>query len=154
MGYCEHLKKILQPLQIYELDTGIGAAELETEGAAMDSIEAVLSDTLRNMLPATADENGIEFWRKLFPFLPDSGSLEDGRASLVTMLNIGQCECSDQGLNFVLGACGLPANVSVTSTKELLKVTILDEELSGSELQRVKDCVEAILPCHLEITYA
>lgn len=153
MGYCEHLKKTLQPLQIYELDTGIGATELEVEGAAMDGIEAILSDTLRNMLPATADESGFEFWKKLFPFLPASGSLEDRREALVTLLNIGQCECSDQGLNFVLGACGLPANVSETSTKELLKVTILDDELSDSELQKVKDCVEAILPCHLEISY-
>lgn len=153
MGYSDYLKNTLKPLRVYELDTGIGAAELEIEGAALDRIDGILSSTCRNMLPMSADAEGLEEWEKLFPYMPPQKSIADHRTALMAMIRMGECECSDQGLNYVLASCGIPANVSETATKETLKVTILDDRLSGAALQRMKNSIEAILPCHLDITY-
>lgn len=153
MGYADYLKNTLKPLRVYELDTGIGAAELEAEGAAMDRIDGILSSTCRNMLPMSADARGLAEWEKLFPYALPQNSIADRRTALMAMIRMGECECSEQGMNFVLASCGIPANVSETAAKETLKVTILNDNLSGAELQRLKNCIEAILPCHLDIIY-
>lgn len=152
MSYSDYLKNTLKPLGIYELDTGFGSAELNAEGAVMDEIDGVLSSTLRNMLPMTADAEGLSQWEKLFPRMPEAAGLAERRTALMAMIRMGECECSDQGLNHVLQACGIPANVSETNLNQTVKVRIL-ENLDEAGLRRAKECIEAILPCHLNIVY-
>ena len=153
MSYGEYLKNTLRPLGIYELDTGIGAAELEIEGAAFDEIDGVLSDTLRNMLPLTADENGIERWSALLPYKPRGADLDAQRGSLMELIRSRENECSDQALNHVLENCCILAEVSETNVSETVKVTIYEIHLEDGEDERIKKQIEDILPCHLDIVY-
>lgn len=153
MSYCEYLKNTLRPLGLYELDTGIGAAELDAEGAVLDGIDALLEDTRKNMLPADIDENGVERWAYLTGFHPRGGSIEAKRESLMGYMRMGEFESSEQWLNIVLNTCGILAEVSESETKETVTVTIFEHHLEDGEEERIKAAVEAILPCHLAVEY-
>lgn len=153
MSYGAYLKKTLKPLGIYELDSGIGAVELEVEGAALDDIQDSISDTVKNMLPATADENGISRWGRLMGVQPVGADTEAKRSFIMGLMRLGECECSDQGLNYVLDTCGIPAAVSESATKETVRVTIFEHHLEDGEEEKIKALVEAILPCHLDVEY-
>lgn len=154
MSYGDYLKKTLKPLGIYELDSGIGALELEVEGAVLDGIQNSISDTVKNMLPATADENGINQWGRLIGIRPVGADIAAKRSSVMGLMRLGECECSDQGLNYVLDTCGIPAAVSESATKETVRVTIFENHLEDGEEEKIKALVEAILPCHLDVVYA
>ncbi len=153
MSYSDYLKNTLRPLDIYELDSGIGCAELDALGAAMDGIKAGLDGTFTEMLPMTATNEGLSRYESLFPRCPRPADLNARRTALMTLIRMGECECSEQGLNNVLASCGIPAEVSETETKETVMVTFWDYHLEGEELAQAKRRVEAILPCHLEILY-
>ncbi|MCF0138152.1 MAG: DUF2313 domain-containing protein [Oscillospiraceae bacterium] len=153
MGYADYLKRTLKPLGIYELDEGIGAAELEVLGEALDSVESSLSAVQRNMLPMTAEEEGLRLLESLFTGATGTGSLEARRRALAVMLRLGETECSEQGLNILLEQCGIPADVSETEVEAQVRVTFYDTAGDTSELQRMKRRIEALLPCHLEIVY-
>lgn len=153
MSYSEYLKNTLKPLGIYELDTGAGAAELEALGTVMDETADRLSAVARDMLPMTAEEEGLSKFEGLFPGTSAASGLEARRTAVNTLIRIGECECSEQGLNNVLSSCGIPAEVSETGTKDLVKVAFLVYQLTEEELRGLKRRIEAILPCHLEIEY-
>lgn len=153
MSYCEYLKNTLRPLGLYELDTGIGAAELDAEGTIFDGIDALLEDTRKNMLPADIDENGVERWATLTGFHPRGGSIEAKRESLMGYMRMGDFESSEQWLNIVLITCGILAEVSESETRETVTVTIFEHHLEDGEEERIKAAVEAILPCHLAVEY-
>ena len=48
MGYGAYLKSLLAPLDLYDLEKGIGAAELESIGGAMDGVYETLTELERD----------------------------------------------------------------------------------------------------------
>ena len=153
MSYSDYLKNTLKPLGIYELDTGIGSAELNALGAVMDEAEKKLSRTFREMLPMTAENEGLQKFESLFPGAASTADLASRRAAVNALMRMGEYESSDQGLNIFFDACGIPANVYETATKEVLKVRFSGIKPEGEELRKLKQRIEAILPCHLEVIY-
>lgn len=153
MSYSDYLKNTLKPLGIYELETGIGSAELNALGAVMDEAEKKLSRTFREMLPMTAENEGLQKFESLFPGAASTADLASRRAAVNALMRMGEYESSDQGLNIFLDACGIPANVYETATKEVLKVRFSGTKPEGEELRKLKQRIEAILPCHLEVIY-
>jgi len=153
MGYSAYLKNTLKPLGIYELDTGLGASELNILGSQLDSVDSSLNTTLREMLPLTAQDVGLSFYESLFPgvFVPQS--LSQRRTAVNCLLRLGETECSDQGLNMVLTVCGIPAAINESSTNDTVEVVFTEDAPSGDALDLLKQRIEAILPCHLDVVY-
>ena len=151
MGYCDYLKNTLRPLGLYELDRGIVSAELACEGAAMDVLDGTVNSVMADMLPLTASEEGIELWELYMPYAGHFSNIERRRKCVNTFLRLGIYDCSLSGLNAAIAACGIPAVVAETDTSCLVRVSI--SGLSGRELNLAKECIEIILPCHLEVEY-
>ncbi|MDO4815180.1 MAG: hypothetical protein Q4A83_01060 [Bacillota bacterium] len=153
MSYSDYLKNTLKPLGIYELDTGIGSAELNALGAIMDEVEEKLSKTYREMLPMTAEDEGLRKFEGLFPGAASTEDTAARRTAVNALMRLREYDCSDQGLNILLSDCGIPASVYETDTKEVLNVRFSGIQPEGEELKRLKQRIEAILPCHLEVIY-
>ena len=151
MGYCDYLKNTLRPLGLYELDRGLSAAELACEGAAMDALDSTVTLTAADMFPLTASDEGIGVWELYMPYTGHFSDRERRRKCVNTFLRLASYDCSLSGLNAAIAACGIPAVVAETDTSCLVRVSI--SGLSGTELLLAKECIELILPCHLEIEY-
>lgn len=148
MSYEEHLKATLRPLHIYELDSDIGSCELEAEGATLDAIFERLISCESDMLPQTAGEEGLARLEELLPFRPAAGSLEERRKAVAALMSING-ECSLSALNRSLSGCGAEASVEEGDATEEVIVSI-----SATEgLNELKERIEQIIPCHLEIVY-
>lgn len=68
MGYRDYLAGLLQPLGIYDLESGVGAAELEAVGEKMDEVFSELELLERELLPVTAESYGLLSYEGLFPY--------------------------------------------------------------------------------------
>lgn len=153
MQYAKELKRLLRPLGIYDLEQGIGAAELETVGEALDRIFARLEEAAADSLPLTAAESGLEKWEELLPYAPAGGRAEDRRNALIALLRAGGGAFAAEELNAVLSGCGIHAIVE--ETEEPLTVRVMFPGVRGEpeNYKKLRGRIEQILPCQLQVTY-
>ena len=150
MGYADHLKNVLKPLRLYVLDEGIGAAELESCGELLDGLYDYLLDCERNMLPMTADADGLEAFELLLPYIPETGSLEARRAAVRTLMMADFSVVTPEKLGRALSVMG--ASVSETDTPYTVTVSF-DETPDEDDEELLKSTVLKIMPCHLDVEF-
>ena len=148
MGYADHLKATLKPLRLYVLDGGISAAELDSCGKELDELYEFLCKTENNMLPLTADADGLELFESMLPYIPGTGSLAERRAAVMALMRADLSVVTPEKLNRALAVMG--AEVSETETPGKVLVSFADDaqntELWSAVIQR-------IMPCHLEVEF-
>ena len=153
MSYAEELKALLRPLGVYRLDGGLGAAELEAEGEALDGCGGVLETVQREMLLSTAEGEGLEAVERLLARRPVTGSLQRRREALAALLRIGGDGFTLAAVNDNLAGCGL--NAAASEGAEPGTVAVQFPEVPGipDGFDEMKAIIEDILPCHLLIEY-
>ena len=153
MGYTEYLKDLLRPLQVYNLDDGYGAAELEALGKGLDRCCAAGEQTEQEGCIPTAETLGLEKYESILPQVPISSNLELRRQALMALLSIDDGSFTEPILNRILSGCGIYAQVSETSTWYTVIVRFPDVRGKPERFPELQKRIEAILPCHLEILY-
>lgn len=87
MSYADYLIQLLQPLHFYDLsEESFSGCELRTLGAAFDAANTVVSDGLKNAIPATADEESLQKMLEIMPIQP-IGDLRKGLLALLQVDN-------------------------------------------------------------------
>lgn len=154
MAYYEHLRSLLRPLKLYDLDRGPGRAELFAEGKAMDRVYEALEAVEREAIPTTASGYGLERYEEILPFLPVCSQESDRRAAICALLRIDDSAFTAVGLNSTIAGCGIGAVVTEGDEADTVTVKILNTRGVPGEIDAIKRRMEQILPCHLEIVYA
>ena len=153
MGYFEHLKSLLYPLRIYELNEGIGAAELFAEGEALDRAQAELESAEREAIPSTAEGHGLAAYEKIMPFVPLYMTAEQRREAIMALLRIDWASFTLEDMNATVAGCGVAAEIGESETPETVTVTILGVRGIPENFDEISYRIEQILPCHLGIEY-
>lgn len=152
MGYGTYLKELLSPLGVYDM-TGIGGAELESVGAALDPCGTLLERTEREMSLATAQDEGLEAVASLLARRPVTNDPARLREALAALLRVGGDSFTLSAINDNLIGCGLNAVASETGTPGVVQVRFPDVAGIPEGFEEMRVILEDILPCHLEIEY-
>ena len=153
MSYEEALRDLLRPLGVYRLEGGYGAGELTGVGAALDGCGSELDRVEREMLLTTAQDTGLEAVERLLVRRPVTDALERRRAALAALLRIGGDSFTLEAINDNLAGCGLNAVASETGTPGYVEVRFPDVPGIPDGFEEMRQIIEDILPCHLEIEY-
>ena len=149
MGYTEYLKDVLKPLHVYDLDNGTGAAEITVLGTALDEVYTKLEDTLREMMPLTAEGSGLEYYEDILG-CTGFGSIAARRAAVAAMTSVTGFNIDD--IRRALRGSGTEVEIAEYGTQTVL-VSFNVNGMSSADIARVKQRIEAFIPCHLAIIY-
>lgn len=153
MGYYDYLKGLLEPLGIYDLENHAGASELKGIGAQLDEVFDGLEEFGREVLPLTASGYGLSDIEELFPYRPSFITMEDRRRAVMALLRIRNGCFTVDALCDTLSGCGINAVVTERETPMSVEVTFPDNLGIPDEIDKLKQRIEQILPCHLEVNY-
>ncbi|MCM1149906.1 MAG: DUF2313 domain-containing protein [Butyricicoccus sp.] len=153
MGYAEYLKDLLRPLRLYELDSGAGGAELECEGAALDTVCERLERALEEGIVASARDAGLSAYEGILPFVPSYITAEDRRRAVEALLRIDMRSFTCEDINGTVSGCGIRAHVEETGTAQTVRVSFPFNRGVPDGFDAVRERIEQILPCHLGVEY-
>ena len=153
MDYAEELRGLLRPLGIYDVDGGIGGAELGAIGDALTSVFAALETAERESNPMTAEDTGLTAWEALLPFVPHWITLADRRRAISALLRIDGCGFTKAALNAAIAGCGIRAVVEECEEAMTVRVSFPYNRGEPDDFERLRWRIEQILPCHLAVNY-
>lgn len=154
MDYTSELKAMLRPLGLYDLNSGVGAAEIEAEGRALDTAAAALEKAGREGILMTAEDEGLGAFEALLPFVPVfCTTAEERRRAIAALLRIDYAAFTPQAVNDTVNGCGIEALVEETDTPLTVQVSFPRIYGEPDDLEALKVRIERILPCHLGIVY-
>lgn len=153
MGYGNYLKELLRPMGVYRLEGSVGGGELACVGAALDGCGGGLEELEREMLVSTAQDRGLEAVEGLLRRRPVAQGARRRGEALAALLRIGGDSFTLDAINGNLKGCGLDAVASETGRAGYVEVRF--PEIAGipPEFEALREIIEDILPCHLEISY-
>ncbi len=145
--YFDYLWRMLRPLGVYSGE-GYNGGELKALGAALDSTQALLGGYLRESLVETAEGEGLEKAKALFPMMA-AETIDRRRVALETLFRTDNLCCSADALERTLEACGIYATIGEMGTQ--FQVIVGLTELLVIEKDPVFQfrLLEQLMPCHL-----
>ena len=153
MGYFDYLKIMLEPLGLYDLESGIGARELFAAGLELDAVFEELEELCREAVLATAQGYGLKSYETILPYRPSYITIEDAQRAIMALLRIrGGCFTLETLQNTVSG-CGISARVSESLSPMTAGVSFPENRGIPEGFERLKKRIEEIMPCHLAIEY-
>ena len=153
MGYGEYLKELLRPLGVYRMEGTASGAELESAGEALDGVDAALAALEREMCLATAEDEGLEAVETLLTRRPVAATPERRREALAALLRIGGDSFTLRAINDNLKGCGLNAVASEGEEPQTVEVRFPEVPGIPEGFEEMREIIEDILPCHLNIVY-
>lgn len=153
MDYTGYLKEMLLPLGLYALEEGIGAQELAVIGGQMDLLFEALEELGREVVPASAEDYGLELFEEILPYKPASPTLEDQRRAILSLLRIRGGSFTLSRLRETLSGCGLAAEIAETEDPLAVSVCFPRNRGIPPNFGAVRKRIETIVPCHLQIEY-
>lgn len=153
MGYRDYLAELLEPLGLYDLSEGAGAAELELVGDELDRIFLMLEQLEAEMTPLTASEYGLLSYEDLFPYKPSFITHEDRRRAVMALMRVRNGCFTIENLNNTVSGCGINTLVKESSKPMTLEVSFPDNWGIPEEMAELRKRIESILPCHLAVEY-
>lgn len=153
MAYFQYLKELLHPLRLYELEWGAGMAELFAVGKGLDGIYDALEMAEQEAIPATASNYGLASYEEIMPFVPAYQLPEERRAAISALMRIDDMSFSLSALNSTVAGCGIDAEVREGDTAETVTVAIINTRGVPEDFSHIKQRIEQIIPCHLEVEY-
>lgn len=153
MGYGDHLKDLLRPLRLYELDSGAGGAELECVGAELDGVCAKLERALEEGIVASARDAGLGAYEEVLPFVPSYITASDRRRAVEALLRIDMQSFTREALNDTIAGCGIRALVEEADAAQTVRVSFPFNRGVQEGFEQLKSRIEKILPCHLGVEY-
>ena len=154
MSYVEYLREMLCPLGVYTMEEGsFHLAELEGQGNALDACGAELDRIAREMLPCTAENEGLTAVETLLPHRPVTSGVERRRAALAALLRIGEDSFTLRAINDNLAGCGLNALATETGMPGYIQVSFPEVPGIPDGYEDMVKIIEEILPAHVGIEY-
>ena len=153
MDYAEELRGLLRPLGIYDVESGIGGAELGAIGRELTAVWDALETAEREATPLTAEDSGLAAWEALFPFVPRWQTTEDRRRAIAALLRIDGTGFTPAQLNAALAGCGIRAHVEESEEPMTVLVSFPDCRGEPEDFELLRWRIEQILPCHLDMVY-
>jgi hypothetical protein len=153
MGYFEHLKALLEPMRVYELNSGSSGAELKAIGSILDGIDNSIGIIERECTIGTAENLGLKAYEELLPQKPVDMGLAERRTAISSLLAIDGTSFTKNRLNLTLSGCGISAVVEETPEHYTVEVSFPENRGIPAEIEKIKERIEEILPCHLECRY-
>ena len=152
MSTGEHLRELLRPLGVYDLDAPFISGELDAQGAAVDGVGARLEEVQREASLVTAESWGVELLAKLFARRPVASEPRALAEALAALLRIGGDSFTLSAINNTISGCGIPAVAEEVGVAQV-RVSfpgVVGEPEGFLELKKI---IEDILPAHLAIEY-
>ena len=151
--YGEFLKRLLEPLGVYDLREGsLNAAELAVLGAEMDRVDARLEYVEREALTATAEAEGLRRREALFLRRGAAVTEEERRAAIAALLQIDGDSLTPAAIDVTLQGCGIRAR-AVELGGGVLRVLFPGVAGVPDSFERIREIVLETLPCHLEVEF-
>ena len=148
MSFEEYLVALLRPLGVYDLREGtINRGELAAYGVQLDSREAELDGTAREMNLTTAQDFGLEMIEALLPYRPVC------ETALAALLRIGGDSFTPEAINDTLRGCGLNVRAEEGGRPGYVKVYFPDVAGIPEGFDELRRIIEEILPSHVDVTY-
>lgn len=153
LGYFNYFKELLAPLGIYDLESGAGKSELELIGCELDRIYDALEEFGREAVPLTAESYGLLNYEELFPYMPSYITTQDRQRAATALLRIRNGCFTASALCDTLRGCGINAVVAESEKHMTVVVSFPDNRGIPDGIDALKQRIEQILPCHLDIEY-
>jgi len=154
MTYEEHLRTLLRPLGLYTLEGGASGAELTALGGALDGVNATLEELEEECVVGTAADYGLTEYEAILPPSPLHKNTATRRNAIRALLAIDDASFTTEELNAALAGCGLPAGVRETGEPFTVEVVFPGSKGMPVQYDEIKERIESILPCHLQVEYA
>lgn len=152
--YARHLKELLRPMGLYQLDHGLGSDELEAIGAQLDTVLLGLEETEREGMAVTARDWGLEGWEEILPTGRAYLGVADRRGAVEALMRINGASFTPEAINSTLAGCGISALAQETDEAGVVLVSFPHNRGVPDSFEDIKAGIEAILPCHLGIEYS
>lgn len=152
MGYYDYLWRMLEPLGVYCRD-GYSGGELKALGAALDQAAETIRYHFMEMLPMTANEEGLKSLRSLYPFHSLPEEPEDIRAALKVFSRVDHSCFTAFALEQLLSWLGLKVGIAIEGP-EWVTVTFREELNREVDIVQALYLLEQVLPAHGYITCA
>ena len=152
MSYEEHLKELLFPLGVYDLEAPFNSGELHSIGRVLDMVERELEELNREANLATAESWGLERIAALMGRKPVAGENGYMAKALAALLRIGGDSFTLSAINDTLSGCGIPARALEVDVGSVA-VTFPGIPGEPEGFGQLKKIIEDILPPHLDIQY-
>ena len=152
MSYAEYLRRLLQPLRVYDLSAPYNGGELDAAGLSLDGVEAKLEETGREVNLQTAESWGLEKMAQLFACRPAADGPKALGAALVALLRISGDSFTLAAVNDTLTGCGVPAKAEEIGVG-MVRVSFPTQAGEPENFAQLKQIIEEILPAHLSIEY-
>ncbi|NLV86275.1 MAG: DUF2313 domain-containing protein [Clostridiales bacterium] len=153
MGYFEYLKGTLEPLGIYDLESGVGAGELFAAGLELDKVFLELEELCREAIAATSRSYGIKNYEKILPYRPSYITIEDAQRAITSLLRIRGGSFTLDMLQSTVSGCGIRAEVYEGGTGMSAVVSFPENRGIPEDFDKLKRRIEEIMPCHLNLEY-
>ena len=154
MSHAQYLRDLLRPLGVYDLREGtINRGELAAYGVQLDSREAELDGTAREMNLTTAQDFGLEMIEALLPYRPVCETAAQRRAALAALLRIGGDSFTLSAINSAISGCGINALVEEKNQVGYVRVIFPDVVGIPDGIDQIKEIVLDILPTHLDVEF-
>ena len=153
MGYADHLRALLRPLDVYALDgQSLSGAELEALGEACDGLYAQMQQTLQEALPLTAEDAGLTAYEQLLGCPRIDMTAAQRRAGILGLLRMPANGATPASLLQAADFTGGGIAFDESTLPQALTVT-LPEGFTAEEYDEIKRYLRELLPCHLAVTF-
>ncbi len=154
MGYGEHLRKLLRPLEIYDLTPGsLSGSELDALGKGLDALSQRMEYVERESALATAEGEGLRRRELLFARTPVHYSTALRRQAIAALLRIGGDCFTLSDINNTISGCGIRA---LAQEKDRFGyIRIIFPEVAGvpEGFEQIREIILDIVPCHLDVEF-
>ncbi|MCI8870517.1 MAG: DUF2313 domain-containing protein [Lawsonibacter sp.] len=148
-----YLRQMLEPLGIYSPDAPYSGGELDAQGLALDRVEALLDENLREADLTAAESWGLEKILGLLACRPAASTPKRMREALAALLRIGGDSFTLEAINDTISGCGVRARVDETGTPGEVEVSFPNIPGIPDGFEEISRIIEDILPAHLLIRY-
>ena len=154
MGYSDHLRSLLRPLDIYNLSPGsLSNSELEALGRGLDGVSQRMDYAERESALSTAAGEGLDRLESLFARTPVHYSTELRRQAIAALLRIGGSCFTLTDINNTISGCGIKALAQEKDRFGYIRVIFPDVSGIPDGFPQIQQIILDIIPCHLEVEF-
>jgi len=154
MGYGEHLRALLRPLEIYDLSAGsLSGSELDALGLGLDGVSSRIDYVELESILTTAEGEGLDRREALFARSPVHYSPTLRRQAIAALLRIGGDCFTLAAINDAISGCGIKALVQEKETFGYVRVIFPDIAGIPPEFAQIRQIILDIIPCHLDVEF-